>query len=91
MQIWFFKTIKGVDKNKRKAKKDEIVIINEKRVQDFLHFLFPLNLYSNTNTARISHPVGPEWTVKTMFQDSTMLRDMVKERAIFSAVSERFK
>ncbi|CAZ85657.1 unnamed protein product [Tuber melanosporum] len=91
----FFKTIKGVDKNNRKDKKLEKVIINEKRVKKNVKYqasALPFPFESQQQYERsLRIPIGPEWTTKTTFQDSTMPRVMVKQGTVIEPISAPFK
>ncbi|KAG0638159.1 small-subunit processome [Tuber brumale] len=93
--IRFFKTIKGVDKNKRKDKKLEKVIINEKRVKKNVKYqasALPFPFESQQQYERsLRIPIGPEWTTKTTFQDSTMPRVMVKQGTVIEPIFAPFK
>ncbi|RPB01097.1 Utp14-domain-containing protein [Choiromyces venosus 120613-1] len=91
----FLKTIKGVDKNKRKDKKLEKVIINEKRVKKNVKYqasALPFPFESQQQYERsLRVPIGPEWTTKETFQDSTMPRVMVKQGTVIEPISAPFK
>ncbi|PWW72723.1 Utp14-domain-containing protein [Tuber magnatum] len=91
----FLKTIKGVDKNNRKDKKLEKVIINEKRVKKNVKYqasALPFPFESQQQYERsLRIPIGPEWATKKTFQDSTMPRVLVKQGTVIEPISAPFK
>ncbi|CUS13122.1 unnamed protein product [Tuber aestivum] len=91
----FLKTIKGVDKNKRKDKKLEKVIINEKHVKKNVKYqasALPFPFESRQQYERsLRIPIGPEWATKKTFQDSTMPRVLVKQGTVIEPISAPFK
>ncbi|OAL33894.1 hypothetical protein AYO20_06905 [Fonsecaea nubica] len=82
----FVTTVKGVAQEKRQDSKLEKVIINEKRVKKngkYLASELPHPFESRQQYERsLRLPLGPEWTTKTTFQDSTKPRVLIKQGII---------
>ncbi|CAO2655575.1 Nn.00g043780.m01.CDS01 [Neocucurbitaria sp. VM-36] len=76
----------GIDANKRKDRKLDKVIINEKRVRQNVKYMasqlpFPFeNREQYERSLRV--PKGKEWTTKKTFQDATRPRVIVKQGVI---------
>ncbi|KAH0608031.1 uncharacterized protein H6S33_002083 [Morchella sextelata] len=91
----FLKTVKGIAKDKRKDAKLAKVIINEKRVKKNVKYhasALPHMFETKQQYERsLRVPIGPEWTTKATFQDSTMPRVMVKKGVVVEAISAPFK
>lgn len=84
-----FKTVikkEGIDANKRKDKKLDKVIINERRVKPNVKYLasqLPFPFESREQYERsLRVPKGKEWTTKKTFQDATKPRVIVKQGVI---------
>ncbi|KMU85632.1 juvenile spermatogonial depletion [Coccidioides immitis H538.4] len=81
-----FKTVEGIKPANRKDAKLDRVIINEKRVRKNTKYLasqLPHPFESRQQYERsLRVPIGPEWTTKEVFQDSTKPRLMVKQGVI---------
>ncbi|KIX97651.1 uncharacterized protein Z520_06429 [Fonsecaea multimorphosa CBS 102226] len=82
----FLTTVSGVAEEKRQDSRLEKVIINEKRVKKngkYLASELPHPFESRQQYERsLRLPLGPEWTTKTTFQDSTKPRVLVKQGII---------
>ncbi|KIW26141.1 uncharacterized protein PV07_09264 [Cladophialophora immunda] len=82
----FLTTVKGVAEEKRQDSRLEKVIINEKRVKKngkYLASELPHPFESRQQYERsLRLPLGPEWTTKTTFQDSTKPRVLIKQGVI---------
>lgn len=82
----FLTTIKGVAKEKRQDAKLDKVIINEKRIKKNSKYLaneLPHPFESRQQYERsLRLPLGPEWTTKSTFQDSTKPRVLIKQGII---------
>ncbi|KAH8145090.1 uncharacterized protein LAJ45_10870 [Morchella importuna] len=91
----FLKTVKGIAKDKRKDARLAKVIINEKRVKKNVKYhasALPHMFETKQQYERsLRVPIGPEWTTKATFQDSTMPRVMVKKGVVVEAISAPFK
>jgi U3 small nucleolar RNA-associated protein 14 len=76
----------GIDANKRKDKKLERVIINEKRAKPTIKYMasqLPFPFESREQYERsLRVPKGKEWTTKKTFQDATRPRVIVKQGVI---------
>jgi U3 small nucleolar RNA-associated protein 14 len=76
----------GIDANKRKDKKLERVIINEKRAKPTVKYMasqLPFPFESREQYERsLRVPKGKEWTTKKTFQDATRPRVIVKQGVI---------
>ncbi|KAJ4371398.1 hypothetical protein N0V83_004615 [Neocucurbitaria cava] len=76
----------GIDANKRKDRKLDKVIINEKRIRQNVKYMasqlpFPFeNREQYERSLRV--PKGKEWTTKKTFQDATRPRVIVKQGVI---------
>jgi U3 small nucleolar RNA-associated protein 14 len=76
----------GIDANKRKDKKLEKVIINEKRAKPTVKYMasqlpFPFETREQYERS-LRVPKGKEWTTKKTFQDATRPRVIVKQGVI---------
>ncbi|KAF1845072.1 Utp14-domain-containing protein [Cucurbitaria berberidis CBS 394.84] len=76
----------GIDANKRKDRKLEKVIINEKRVKQNVKYMasqlpFPFETREQYERS-LRVPKGKEWTTKKTFQDATRPRVIVKQGII---------
>lgn len=76
----------GIDASKRKDKKLEKVIINEKRVKQNVKYMasqlpFPFETREQYERS-LRVPKGKEWTTKKTFQDATRPRVIVKQGVI---------
>lgn len=82
----FLTTVKGVAEDKRQDAKLDRVIINEKRVKKNSKYLaseLPHPFESRQQYERsLRLPLGPEWTTKSTFQDSTKPRVLMKQGII---------
>src|SRR5690606_8978315 len=91
----FFKTIKGVDAEKRQDAKLETVIINEKRVKKNLKYNATKLPHTFENKAQYERslrmPIGPEWTTRATFQDATKPRVLLKKGMVVEPMSAPFK
>ncbi|KAF2812264.1 uncharacterized protein BDZ99DRAFT_460990 [Mytilinidion resinicola] len=76
----------GIKAKDRKDAKLERVIINQKRVKKTSKFLAPVLPHPFESKAQYERslrmPLGPEWSTKSMFQDSTKPRVLVKQGII---------
>ncbi|WEW58366.1 hypothetical protein PRK78_003834 [Emydomyces testavorans] len=81
-----FKTVEGIKPENRKDAKLDRVIINEKRIRKNTKYLasqLPHPFESRQQYERsLRLPIGPEWTTKEVFQNSTKPRVMVKQGII---------
>ena len=82
----FMMTVKGVAPEKRQDSKLDRVVINEKRVKKngkYLATELPHPFESQQQYERsLRLPLGPEWTTKSIFQDATKPRVLIKQGII---------
>lgn len=84
-----FKTVtkkEGIDADKRKDRKLDKVIINERRVKANVKYMasqlpFPFETREQYERS-LRVPKGKEWTTKRTFQDATKPRVIVKQGVI---------
>ncbi|KAF2493530.1 Utp14-domain-containing protein [Lophium mytilinum] len=76
----------GIKAKDRKDAKLERVIINEKRVKKTSKYLAPILPHPFESKAQYERslrmPLGPEWSTKSVFQDSTKPRVLIKQGII---------
>jgi U3 small nucleolar RNA-associated protein 14 len=88
----WLRKVDGIKANERKDKKLKHVIINQKRVKKNVGYLAPVLPFPFTNRAEyersIRMPIGSEWNVKEVFQESTKPRVLVKAGSIIKPMEK---
>lgn len=88
----WLRKVEGIKADDRKDKKLKHVIINQKRVKKNVGYLATTLPFPFTNRAEyersIRMPIGSEWNVKEVFQESTKPRVLVKAGSIIKPMDK---
>jgi U3 small nucleolar RNA-associated protein 14 len=88
----WLRKVEGIKADDRKDKKLKHVIINQKRVKKTVGYLAPALPFPFVNRAEYERslrmPIGNEWNVKEVFQESTKPRVLVKAGSIIKPMAK---